>query len=222
MLRRDEPTLFTLDRSVQQVQRDLESLRYQLNGKSISPSRQGPRGSGKLFASTGRGRLQARAAMRTSDFLEAQSSNRYVISAVEPLELTEAFWFPDATQALPVTGYSFIRIYEHDPLSGKLVTEGRLLGDLEGKPKTAGEQAASRRLLSLSAPGKYRRGKVQCRRAGQRSHYRGGAVAPGQRHPLLQVAQLMMLLLAENIAYSVAIIASLECLWFAWLEGYRL
>jgi hypothetical protein len=141
MLRRDEPTLFTLDRSVQQVQRDLESLRYQLNGKSISPSRQGPRGSGKLFASTGRGRLQARAAMRTSDFLEAQSSNRYVISAVEPLELTEAFWFPDATQALPVTGYSFIRIYEHDPLSGKLVTEGRLLGDLEGKPKTAGEQA---------------------------------------------------------------------------------
>jgi hypothetical protein len=139
--RRTAPTIHTLDRALQETQRELQALRAQLNPQATSPPRQGPRGSGRRFASSGRGRLQARAAIRQQDFLEQQSSNRYVISCVERLEITEAFWYPDDDQALPAVGYSFIRIYEHDPACGQLVTDGRLLGEIEGRPKTVGEQA---------------------------------------------------------------------------------
>jgi len=139
--RRTAPTIHTIDRALQETQRELKALAAQLNPQSVSPPRQGPRGSGRRFVSSGRGLLQARAAIRQLDFQEQQSSNRYIISCVQRLEVTEAYWYPDADQGLPANGYSFIRIYEHDPLCGRLVTEGRLLGEIEGRPKTVGEQA---------------------------------------------------------------------------------
>lgn len=139
--RRAAPDIHTPNRALLELQDELKSLRTQLSELSTAPARQDSRGLGRRFAQTGRGSYQHPHEIRDTDFLVNQAHDHTLIKAVRPLELTEAYWYPDEDFPVPVLGYSFIRLHEHVPGNGKLPTDGRELGYISGEPKTAGPWA---------------------------------------------------------------------------------
>ncbi len=138
--RRTAPTIHTLDRALRDVQRELAALRQQSNPQSTAAPRQGPRGSGKVFAPTGRGPEQVVHEIRTTDYRPARDHDHFLIYAAKRLELTEAWMFP-TEDFTAVNNYSSIRILDHEPNIGQDPADGRLLGYISGERKTAGPWA---------------------------------------------------------------------------------
>lgn len=139
--RRAAPDIHTPNRALLELQDELKSLRTQLSQLSTAPTRQDARGLGRRFAQTGRGSYQLSHEIDSDDFLVNLTHDHTLLKAVRPIELTEAFWYPDENFSVPVLGYSFIRVHEHFPGNGKAPTDGRELGYISGEAKTAGPWA---------------------------------------------------------------------------------
>jgi hypothetical protein len=139
--RRAAPTVHTLDRALQETQRELASLRLQLSPQATSPPRQGPLGSGKRFG-FGRGLEQLRHEINNEDFRPAIAHDHYLLIAVKKVEITEAYWVPDDDWTTSALNYSYIRLQEHlASRDYRNSTEAKQLGYISGQPKTAGEWA---------------------------------------------------------------------------------
>lgn len=148
--RRSQPDIHTMDRALQQMQRELESLRLQLSERSTSGTRQQRRGDNLGgFARTARGLRQISIRVLNGDFLGLNGVH-YAMRSVRPVEITEAWWYPHDDKALSPLGYSFIRIYEHtdgaDPFGG------RTLGYIAGRAKTFGAFATGPIALGSAYP----------------------------------------------------------------------
>lgn len=134
--------LHTGDRALIELQREVESLKQQLSERSTSETRQQYRGDNRGgFSEAARGLEQTHHELSTEDFFVVSTHDHYVIYAVQPLELTEAYWVPDDDYTNGDADYSFIRIHDHAPPYDKAPTEGRELGYISGQTRTFGEWA---------------------------------------------------------------------------------
>lgn len=141
-IRRTAPTVHTLDRALQETQRELVSLRAQLGPQAVSTPRQGPRGSGRRFSRSGRGLEQLRHEVSTDDFRPALAHDHYLLIAVKRIEVTEAYWVPDEDWTTSALNYSYVRLQEHLASKGyRNSSDARQLGYISGEPKTTGEWA---------------------------------------------------------------------------------
>lgn len=140
--RQTEPFIRSEDRAVQQLQAQVAALQLQLSERSTSPTRQQHRGDNRGgFAQTARGLEQTSHELTTEDFFITATHDHYVVYAVQPLELTEAYWIPDGDYTNGDAEYSFIRIHDHAPPYDKPATDGRELGYISGQTRTFGEWA---------------------------------------------------------------------------------
>jgi hypothetical protein len=127
--------LHTGDRALIELRREVESLKRQLSERSTSETRQQRRGDNRGgFAETARGPLQADHELISNDFRPALAAPHTIVRAVQPLEVTEAWWYPADDWAADAVNYSWIALRSRN-------MEGRRLGYISGQPKTAGPWA---------------------------------------------------------------------------------
>lgn len=127
--------LHSPDRALRELQEEVASLKVQLSERSTSGTRQQHGGDNRGgFAQTARGLWQADHELISSDFRPALAKPHTIVRAVQPLEITEAWWYPaDDWTAGPVN-YSWIALRSRN-------MEGRRLGYISGQLRTAGPWA---------------------------------------------------------------------------------
>jgi hypothetical protein len=157
MMRRVYQPVHSPDRSVLQLQEEVASIRRQLSETRKAPNWQTTQGDNRgNFGQTGRGLYQTHFNVVSLEFLTASAIN-YLIYATQPLELTGAYWIPDADYALSPQGIPSLKIRDHVEPYDKSPAEGPELAYISGEDVTAGPWATG--ALRRGQPYKFRLGE---------------------------------------------------------------